>query len=52
MYLTIYLLLFNPSLDDKRIHTFLMNINSEVKVIARQEIELAYYDNAVSHVSH
>ena len=37
---------------DKRVHSFHGGISPKMNVIARLEIELAYYDVTVQHVSH
>ena len=45
------MVLFNLSMRDKRIQTFLKIISLKRNVIARLEFELAYYVDAARHVS-
>ena len=44
--------LFNPLLGDKEVHTFLKGISPKVNVIAWLELELAYFDVAIEHISY
>ena len=45
-------MLFNPSWEDKGVHTFPKGICPKVIVIARPEFELAYNDSAVHRINH
>ena len=37
---------------DQGVHTFLLGISLKVNIIARLQFEVAYFDDAVKHVSH
>ena len=46
------MILFNPLLGYKGLHTFPKSIRLKVNIMASLEFELAYYDFAVEHLSH
>ena len=44
--------LFNPKLRDKGVHTFSKGISPKVKVIEGLDFKLAYYNVAVEHINY
>ena len=49
--ITVIVILFNPHLGDKRIHTFTKVISLKVNVMAELDFKLVYYNVAIQHVS-